>query len=158
MKIITGQLTEGSGRFALVAARFNQLIVDRLVDGARDGLRRHGVTADAVELVWVPGSFELPLVAQTLAGSGRYAAVICLGCVIQGETDHYDYVCAQAASGIARAGLETGVPVIFGVLTCDTLEQAMNRAGGKGGNKGVDAALAALEMASLMAKLNDTGS
>jgi 6,7-dimethyl-8-ribityllumazine synthase len=153
MKIIEGDLTGVTGRFALVAARFNQLIVDRLVDGARDGLRRHGVADDAIDLVWVPGSFELPLVAHKLAGSGRYAAVICLGAVIQGETDHYDYVCAQTAGGIARAALDTGVPVVFGVLTCDTLEQAMNRAGGKAGNKGHDAALAALEMASLMGKL-----
>jgi 6,7-dimethyl-8-ribityllumazine synthase len=153
MKIIEGELTGVKGRFALVAARFNQLIVDRLIDGARDALLRHGIADDALDLAWVPGSFELGLAAQKLAASGRYAAVICLGCVIQGETDHYDYVCAQAASGVARTALDTGVPVIFGVLTCDTLEQAMNRAGGKAGNKGHDAALAALEMASLMRKL-----
>jgi 6,7-dimethyl-8-ribityllumazine synthase len=154
MKIIEGELTGVTGRFALVAARFNQLIVDRLVDGARDALGRHGVAEDAVDLVWVPGSFELPLLATKLAASSQYAAVICLGCVLQGETDHYDYVCSQAASGVARAALDTGVPVIFGVLTCATLEQAMNRAGGKAGNKGHDAALAALEMASLVAKLH----
>ena len=154
MKTIEGSLTDATGRFALVAARFNQLIVDRLIDGARDGLRRLGIADDAIDLAWVPGSFELGLVARKLAESGRYAAVICLGCVIQGETDHYDYVCSQAASGVARAALDTGVPVIFGVLTCDTLEQAMNRAGGKAGNKGHDAALAALEMASLLRKLS----
>lgn len=153
MRVIEGQLGGISGRFALVAARFNQLIVDRLVEGARDGLTRHGIADDAVDLVWVPGAFEIAVVARKLAASGQYAAVLCLGCVIQGETDHYDYVCSQAAAGIARAGLDTGVPVIFGVLTCDTLEQAMNRAGGKSGNKGHDAALAALEMASLLDQL-----
>jgi 6,7-dimethyl-8-ribityllumazine synthase len=153
MRVIEGQLGGVTGRFALVAGRFNQIIVDRLVEGARDGLTRHGVAEDAIDLIWVPGSFELPMVAQKLAASGQYAAVLCLGCVIQGETDHYDYVCAQTASGIAHAARETGVPVIFGVLTCDTLEQAMNRAGGKSGNKGHDAALAALEMASLLTKL-----
>jgi 6,7-dimethyl-8-ribityllumazine synthase len=154
MKVIEGQLGGVTGRFALVAGRFNQIIVDRLVEGARDGLTRHGVADDAIDLVWVPGSFEIPVVAQRLAASGQYAAVLCLGCVIQGETDHYDYVCAQTASGIAHAARETGVPVIFGVLTCDTLEQAMNRAGGKSGNKGHDAAVAALEMASLLPKLD----
>jgi 6,7-dimethyl-8-ribityllumazine synthase len=153
MKTIEGQLGRATGRFALVAARFNQLIVDRLVEGARDGLTRHGVTNDAIDLVWVPGAFEIPLVAQKLAASGQHSAVVCLGCVIQGETSHYDYVCSQTASGIARAGLDTGVPVIFGVLTCNTLEQAMNRAGGKSGNKGHDAALAALEMVSLLSQL-----
>lgn len=154
MKIIEGSLTDATGRFALVAARFNQLIVDRLIDGARDGLRRHGIADDAIDLAWVPGAFELGLVARKLADTGRYAAVICLGCVIQGETDHYDYVCSQAASGVARAAFDSGVPVIFGVLTCDTLEQAMNRAGGKAGNKGHDAALAALEMASLVRQVS----
>ena len=114
---------------------------------------RHGVADESLDLVWVPGSFELPSVATKLASSGHYAAVICLGCVIQGETDHYDYVCSQTASGIAQASMETGVPVIFGVLTCGTLEQAMNRAGGKSGNKGTDAALAAIEMVSLLKQL-----
>ena len=153
MNIIAGVLYNVPGRFAIVAARFNQLIVDRLIEGAEDALYRHGISDDRIDLVWVPGSFELPLVAQKLASKDDYAAVICLGCVIQGETDHYDYVCAQTASGIARVALETGKPVIFGVLTCDTLEQAMNRAGGKAGNKGSDAALAALEMTSVLAQL-----
>lgn len=153
MKIIEGQFTNVVGKFAIVAARFNQLIVDRLVEGTVDAFTRHGVADESLDLVWVPGSFELPSVARKLAGSGQYAAVICLGCVIQGETDHYDYVCSQSASGIAQASMETGVPVIFGVLTCGTLEQAMNRAGGKAGNKGTDAALAAIEMVSLMKQL-----
>ena len=153
MKIIEGQFTNVTGKFAIVAARFNQLIVDRLVAGAVDAFTRHGVADESLDLVWVPGSFELPSVARKLAGSGQYAAVICLGCVIQGETDHYDYVCSQTASGIAHASMETGVPVIFGVLTCGTLEQAMNRAGGKAGNKGTDAALAAIEMVSLLKQL-----
>ncbi len=146
MKTIEGQFTNVTGKFAIVAARFNQLIVDRLVAGSVDAFKRHGVSEDSLDLVWVPGSFELAPVAKKLAGSGQYASVICLGCVIQGETDHYDYVCSQAAGGIAQAAMETGVPVIFGVLTCDTLEQAMNRAGGKAGNKGTEAALAAIEM------------
>ncbi len=153
MKIIEGQFTNVAGKFAIVAARFNQLIVDRLVAGAIDAFTRHGVADESLDLVWVPGAFELPSVARKLAGSGQYAAVICLGCVIQGETDHYDYVCSQTASGIAQASMETSVPVIFGVLTCDTLEQAMNRAGGKAGNKGTDAALAAIEMVSLLKQL-----
>jgi 6,7-dimethyl-8-ribityllumazine synthase len=153
MKIIEGQFTQVAGKFAIVAARFNQLIVDRLVAGAADTFTRHGVADDSIDLVWVPGSFELPSVARKLACSKHYAAVICLGCVIQGETDHYDYVCSQTAGGIAQAAMESGVPVIFGVLTCGTLEQAMNRAGGKAGNKGSDAALAAIEMVSLHKQL-----
>lgn len=153
MKIIEGQFTNITGKFAIVAARFNQLIVDQLVAGAVDVFTKHGIDKDTLELVWVPGAFELPQVARKLAASGRYAAVVCLGCVIQGETDHYDYVCGPTASGIAQASMETGVPVIFGVLTCGTLEQAMNRAGGKAGNKGADAACAAIEMASLMKQL-----
>ena len=118
-----------------------------------DGLKRHGVADDAIDLVRVPGSFEIPLVAQRLAASGKYAAVICLGAVIRGDTDHYDYVAGEAASGVARAALATGVPVIFGVLTCDTLEQAINRAGAKAGNKGFEAALTAIEMVNLLGKL-----
>lgn len=153
MNIIEGQLTGMTGKFAIVAARFNQIIVDRLIEGAEDAFSRHGIPDDNLDLVWVPGSFELPLIAQKLANTGRYAGIVCLGCVIQGETDHYDYVCSQTASGIARVALETGLPVIFGVLTCDTLEQAMNRAGGKSGNKGSDAALAAIELASVLAQL-----
>jgi 6,7-dimethyl-8-ribityllumazine synthase len=148
--VYEGTFAPPPGRFALVAARFNHVIVEQLVNGALDGLKRHGVGDDAIDLVWVPGSFEIPLVARRLAGSGRYAAVLCLGAVIRGDTDHYDYVAGGAANGVAQAALATGVPVIFGVLTCDTLEQALNRAGAKGGNKGFDAAVTAVEMVNLL--------
>jgi 6,7-dimethyl-8-ribityllumazine synthase len=155
MKVIEGNLAPPPGRFAIVAARFNHFIVQQLVEGAGDALRRHGVADDAVDVVWVPGSFEIPLVAKHLAGGGRYSAIICLGTVIRGETDHYDHVAGQAAAGVAQAALSTGVPVIFGVLTCETLEQAINRAGAKSGNKGFEAALAAIEMANLFRVLSD---
>jgi 6,7-dimethyl-8-ribityllumazine synthase len=137
-------------RFAVVAARFNEVVVRKLVDGALAGLRDKGASDDDVDLAWVPGSFELPLVAQRLAATGRYAAVICLGAVIRGETPHFDHVAEQAAHGIRLAARQTGVPVIFGVLTTDTFGQAMDRAGGKHGNKGWDAAMAGMEMASLL--------
>jgi 6,7-dimethyl-8-ribityllumazine synthase len=153
MTIIEGNFAPPTGRFALVAARFNSAIVDNLLAGALDGLKRHGVADDAIDVVRVPGSYEIPFVAQCLAGSGKYAAVICLGAVIRGDTDHYDYVAGEAAGGVARAALATGVPVIFGVLTCDTLEQAQNRSGGKSGNKGFDAALTAIEMVNLLKQL-----
>ena len=153
MPTFEGTFAPPPGRFALVAARFNSAIVDQLVAGALDGLKRHGVADDAIDLVRVPGSYEIPPVAKRLAGSGKYAAVICLGAVIRGDTDHYDHVAGAAASGIAQAALATGVPVIFGVLTCDTLEQALNRAGAKAGNKGFDAALAAVEMVNLLRNL-----
>ena len=148
-----GNFAPPPGRFALVAARFNQLVVDPLVAGALDGLRRHGVADEAIDVVRVPGSFELPPVAKRLAASGRYAAVICLGAVIRGDTDHYDHVAGAAANGVAQAALATGVPVIFGILTCDTLEQALNRAGAKAGNKGHDAAVTAIEMVNLLKQL-----
>jgi 6,7-dimethyl-8-ribityllumazine synthase len=153
MAVFEGSLTPPPGRFALVAARFNQLVVESLVAGARDGLRRHGVAEDAIDLAWVPGSFEIPPVAQRLAASRQYAAVICLGAVIRGDTDHYDHVAGAAASGVAQAAMETSVPVIFGILTCDTVEQALNRAGLKSGNKGFEAALAAIEMVNLLRQL-----
>ena len=151
--VIEGTLAPPPGRFALVAARFNRLIVEPLVSGALDALKRHGVDDGAVDVVWVPGSFEIPLVAQRLAGSHKYAAVICLGAVIRGDTDHYDHVAGGAAHGVAQAALATGVPVIFGILTCDTVEQAINRAGGKAGNKGFDAAVTAVEMVNLLRQL-----
>jgi 6,7-dimethyl-8-ribityllumazine synthase len=151
--VYEGTFAPPPGRFALVAARFNSAIVDPLIAGALDGLKRHGVADDAIDVVRVPGSFEIPLVAQRLAGSGKYAAVICLGAVIRGETGHYDHVAGEAAGGVARAALATGVPVIFGILTCETLEQAVNRAGAKSGNKGFDAALAAIEMVNLLRQL-----
>jgi 6,7-dimethyl-8-ribityllumazine synthase len=143
----------GGRRFALVAARFNEIVVRKLVDGALEGLRAKGAAEGDVDLAWVPGSFELPVAARRLAASGRYAAVICLGAVIRGETPHFDHVAGQAATGIRRAAEDTGVPVVFGVLTTDTLEQAMDRAGGRHGNKGWDAAMAGMEMASLLEAL-----
>jgi 6,7-dimethyl-8-ribityllumazine synthase len=151
--IYEGTFTSPPGRFALVAARFNHFVVEHLVNGALDGLKRHGVADKAIDVVWVPGSFEIPLLAQRLAASAKYAAVICLGAIIRGETDHYDHVAGEAAKGVAQAALATGVPVIFGILTCDTLEQAINRAGAKGGNKGFDAALAAIEIVNLLKQL-----
>src|SRR5436305_1275577 len=148
-----GDFSPPAGRFALVAARFNGFVVDQLVAGAADALQRHGVAEDRIDLVRVPGSYEIPLVAQKLGKSGKYAAVVCLGCVIRGETDHYDHVARAAACGIASPSLNCGVPVIFGVLTCDTLEQAIHRAGAKAGNKGFEAALTAIEMVNLLRQL-----
>ena len=153
MAIFEGDLSPPAGRFAIVGARFNALVTEALWAGCRDTFVRHGVEEDRLDLVWVPGSFEIPLAAQKLAGSGRYAAVICLGCVIRGETGHYDHVAGQSASGVMHAGLSTGVPVILGILTTDTVEQALNRAGLKAGNKGADAALAAIEMVNLLRRL-----
>ena len=141
-------------RVAIVVATFNDFITSKLLDGARAALARHGVRDDDVSVASVPGSFELPLVAKKLAESGQHDAVICLGAVIRGETDHYEHVAGEAAKGIANAGLSSGVPVIFGVLTTDTLEQAINRAGGKQGNNGYGAGLAAIEMANLMRALD----
>jgi 6,7-dimethyl-8-ribityllumazine synthase len=144
----------GSGlRVAIAASRFNEAIVGRLVDGAKDGLRRHGVAEDAIDLAWAPGAFELPLVAARLAGSGVYDAVITLGAVIRGATGHYDLIAGQCAAGVQRAQLDSGVPVIFGVLTTETIEQAVERAGTKAGNKGFEAAAAAIEMANLLSRL-----
>ena len=148
-----GDFSPPAGRFALVAARFNALVVDQLVAGALDALRRHGVGDDRVDLVRVPGSFEIPPVAQRLGRSGKYAAVVCLGCVIRGETHHFEQVCAEVARGTAAVALEAGLPVTFGVLTTESLHQAIERAGAKGGNKGWDAALAAIEMVSLFRSL-----
>ena len=151
--IIEGTFAPPPGRFAVVAARFNATIVDSLIGGALEGLKRHGVSDGSVDVVRVPGSFEVPLIAQRLAASKKYAAVLCLGCVIRGDTDHYDHVAGQAASGVAQAALATGVPVIFGILTCETMEQAVHRAGGKAGNKGFEAALTAIEMVNLLRQL-----
>lgn len=137
-------------RYAIAAARFNSAIVEKLVAGALAGFAQVGLAERDCDLVWVPGSFELPLAAQSLARTKKYAAVLCLGCVIRGDTDHYDYVCRAAAEGILRVSLDEGLPVLFGVLTCDTEEQALARCGGAHGNKGTDAALAAVAMAGLM--------
>jgi len=142
---------DGRGRrVAIAASRFNRLVTDPLVVGAVEELRRHGVEEGAVDLAWVPGAFELPLVAERLAASGRYAAVVAIGAVVRGATPHFDHVAGQAAAGLAAVTRATGVPVAFGVLTCDTMEQALDRAGGKAGNKGAEAALCALEMAGLL--------
>lgn len=150
-----GRLAAANLKIGIVVARFNELITERLLSGALDAWRRHGGDEGQVEVAWVPGAFELPLVAQTMAQSGRFAAVVCLGCVIKGATDHYDYVCSQAASGVLQAGLKSGVPVSFGVLTTDNLEQALERAGSKAGNKGADAVLAAIEMADLLRQITE---
>jgi len=146
-----------SARFAIVAARFNELIVERLVDGALGVLRRHGVPDDQVTVVHAPGAFELPLLCQRIAGGGKVQAVIALGCVIRGATPHFDYVAGECAKGCSHAAMATGVPVIFGVLTTDTIEQAVERAGTKHGNKGADAAAAAIEMVALSSALEEHG-
>jgi 6,7-dimethyl-8-ribityllumazine synthase len=151
--IYEGTLKTPPGRFALVAARFNRFVVDHLVAGALDNLKQHGVKEENIDLLWVPGSFEIPLIAQRLAGSKKYEAVICLGAVIRGETAHYDHVASQAAHGVAQASLSTGIPVIFGILTCETVEQAVDRAGAKSGNKGFEAAQTAIEMVNLLRQL-----
>ncbi len=148
-----GKLLAEGLRFGIVASRFNELIVRRLLSGAMDALQRHGADEEAIEVAWVPGAFELPVAAQRLAQSGRYDAILCLGAVIRGATPHFEYVAAEAAKGIAKVGLEAAMPVIYGVLTADTIEQAIERAGTKAGNRGVDAAVAAIEMANLLRAL-----
>ncbi|WP_435010533.1 6,7-dimethyl-8-ribityllumazine synthase [Tundrisphaera lichenicola] len=153
MPTIEGDFSPPPGRFAIVVARFNSMITEALLAGCKDTFARHGVPDDRLDVAWVPGSFEISLVARKLAETGQYSAIICLGCVIRGETGHYDHVAGQAAGGVLQAGLSTGVPVIFGVLTTETVEQALNRAGLKAGNKGVDSALAAIEMVNLLRKI-----
>jgi len=153
----TGKLSGRGLRVALICARFNDLITERLLAGALDSLRRHDVDDDSITVAWVPGAFELPVVAKRLAASGDYDAIVCLGAVIRGATGHYEQVANQCAAGIARASLDTGVPVIFGVLTTDTIEQAIERAGVKAGNKGADAAASAIEMADLLRQLPKGG-
>jgi 6,7-dimethyl-8-ribityllumazine synthase len=152
-KVFEGQLSATGLRFAIIVSRFNSFITDRLLAGAMDALQRSGAAADAVDTIKVPGSWEIPLVAGEVARQHRYDAIICLSAVIRGETPHFDYVAAEAAKGVAHAAAETGVPVAFGVLTTNTLEQAIDRAGAKGGNKGFDAAMTAIEMANLMRAL-----
>ena len=152
-RTIEGTLAAGDHRFGIVAARFNELFVDRLIQGAVDGLTRHGVKDDAIDVVRVPGSLEIPLAAQRLAATGRYSAIICLGVVIRGATVHFEHVADGAASGIAHVALAHDVPVINGLIAAESLEQAMERAGTKMGNKGFDAALAALEMANLLKQI-----
>lgn len=157
MTEFAGRLYRAEGRFAIVVATFNGLITEPLLNGALAGFEQHGIPSERIDVVRVPGCFEIPMVARRLAASGRYAAVVCLGAVIRGETAHFEHVAGQAASGIARAAYDTGVPVIFGVLTTDTVEQAMNRAGIKLGNKGYEAAAGAIEMADLLRQLDDCG-
>ena len=154
-RVYEGDLVGSGLRMAAVVARFNEFITGRLLAGAKDALVRHGVGDDALDIAWVPGAFEIPLVAKRLAQTGDYAAVICLGAVIRGATPHFDYVAAEVSKGVAHASLETGVPVVFGVITADNLEQAIERAGTKGGNKGFDAAVTAIEMANLMRGLGE---
>lgn len=149
MKVLEGKLIAEGMKIAIVGARFNEFIVSKLISGARDGLVRHGVSDDDITLAWVPGAFEIPHVAKKMAESGKYDAVICLGTVIRGATSHYDLVCAESSKGIASVGLETGVPVIFGIVTTDNIQQAIERAGTKAGNKGYDCALSAIEMVNL---------
>jgi 6,7-dimethyl-8-ribityllumazine synthase len=150
MTIYEGRV-EGSGRrFALVASRFNEIVTDLLVSGASNELRRNGVDPEGIDVAWVPGSFELPVAAAKLARTGRYAGIVALGAVIRGSTPHFDYVAGEAARGLGAVARETGVPVAFGVLTTETLEQALDRAGGKAGNKGAEAARTAMEMAGLL--------
>ena len=153
MKIIEGKLIGTDLHIAIVASRFNEFIVGKLVSGAEDGLVRHGVPTEQIDAYWVPGAFELPLMAKKLADSGKYDAVICLGAVIRGATSHYDLVCNEAAKGVAQASLQSGVPVMFGVITTENIEQAIERAGTKAGNKGFDCALGAIEMINLIKEI-----
>lgn len=153
MKVLEGKLVAKDVKVAIVAARFNEFIVSKLIGGAVDGLTRHDIPEDNITLAWVPGAFEIPVAAKKLAKSGKYDAVICLGAVIRGATSHYDYVCAEVSKGIAAVSLETEIPVMFGVVTTDNIEQAIERAGTKAGNKGYDCALGAIEMMNLLEQM-----
>lgn len=153
MKVYEGKLVSKEAKIAIVCGRFNELVTSKLLGGALDGLKRHNVPDANIEIAWCPGAFEVPLTAKKLAMSGRYDAVICLGAVIRGATSHYDYVCAEVSKGIAHIGLETGIPVMFGILTTDSIEQALERAGTKAGNKGFDCAEGAIEMINLLKEI-----
>ena len=153
MKKFEGKLTAERIRVGIVAARFNDFIVSKLLDGCEDGLLRHGVKEEDISVAWVPGAFEIPLIASKMAASGKYDAVIALGAVIRGSTSHYDYVCSEVSKGIANVSLDSGIPVLFGVLTTDTIEQAIERAGTKAGNKGAECAQGAIEMVILIRSL-----
>ena len=153
MNVLEGVYGGEGIKIGIAASRFNEFITNKLVTGAQDSLTRHGVAEDDITLAWVPGAFELPIIAKQMAKSGKYDAVICVGAVIRGATSHYDYVCAEVSKGIAAVALETGVPVLFGVLTTDTIEQAIERAGTKARNKGADCAMSALEMVNLIKRL-----
>ena len=156
-KVYEGKLSAEGRRFGVVVSRFNAFIGKELLDGAQDCLQRHGADMDDVDIVWVPGSFEIPAMARKMAGSDRYDALICLGAVIRGSTPHFDYIASEVAKGVASVGIESGVPTLFGVLTTDTIEQAIERAGTKAGNKGWEAALGAIEMANLVGTWNQGG-
>ena len=153
MKTFEGNLIAKSMKVGIVAARFNEFITNKLLGGAMDGLLRHGVEEEDVHVAWVPGAFEIPLIASKMAGSGKYDAVICLGAVIRGSTSHYDYVCSEVSKGIASVSLSSQIPVMFGVLTTENIEQAIERAGTKAGNKGYDCALGAIEMVNLIREI-----
>ena len=153
MKIIEGNLTAKNKKFGIVISRFNELISTQLLSGAKDCLLRHECKNDSITVAWVPGSFEIPLAAKKMAQSSKYDAIICLGAVIRGGTPHFEYIASVVSKGVANVGLDTGVPVIFGIITSDTIEQALERAGIKAGNKGWDAALSAIEMVNLLTKL-----
>lgn len=153
MKTLEGKLVAEGMKVGIVASRFNEFIVSKLVSGAVDGLVRHNVNDDDISIAWVPGAFEIPVIADKMAKSGKYDAVICVGAVIRGATSHYDYVCNEVSKGIAQASMSSGVPVLFGILTTDSIEQAIERAGTKAGNKGYDCALSAIEMVNLMKQI-----
>ena len=153
MNVLEGKLIAEGLKFGIVVGRFNEFIGSKLLSGCVDGLVRHGAEESDIDVAWVPGAFEIPVIARKLAESGKYDAIICLGAVIRGATTHYDYVCAEVSKGIATVSLNTGVPVMFGVVTTDTIQQAVERAGTKSGNKGYDCALGAIEMANLMKKI-----
>lgn len=150
MRVLEGSLVAKQARIGIVAGRFNEFITSKLIAGAVDALKRHDVDEDKIDLAWVPGAFEIPLIASKMAKSGNYDAVLCLGAVIRGNTSHYDYVCAEVSKGIAHVSLETGIPVMFGVVTTENIEQAIERAGTKAGNKGHDVAVGAIEMINLI--------
>ncbi len=152
-KVYEGNLTGQGIKVGIVNGRFNEFISGKLLDGALDGLKRHGVDEENIEVAWVPGSFEIPLTAKKMANSGKYDGIICLGAVIRGETPHFDYVSSEVAKGVAKVGLDTDLPVIFGVLTTDTIEQAISRAGTKSGNKGYEAAESLIEMVNLLSEI-----
>lgn len=153
MRTFEGKLTSNNIKIGIVASRFNEFITSKLISGAMDGLIRHDVPEDSIHLAWVPGAFEIPLIASKMAKSGKYDAVICLGAVIRGATSHYDYVCSEVSKGIAAVSLETGIPVLFGILTTENIEQAIERAGTKAGNKGYDCALSAIEMVNVIQEI-----
>lgn len=154
IRVLEGKVVAPEGmKVGIVAARFNEIIVNKLLGGALDGLVRHGVAEENITAAWVPGAFEIPVVAQKMAASGKYDAIICLGTVIRGDTTHYDYVCNEVSKGVAQVGLAAGIPVLFGVLTTENIEQAISRAGSKGGNKGYDCALSAIEMVNVMRQM-----